>query len=168
MNARNLSALFVALALVAPSLSQAGEAIGPAKARGDYRGFYQSQTQGSPSVARSRPAYRYSTPRTAPVIAQTPVIQEVPGPVVAQAPTPAEARRFSQAPAAENEAVSKAVPCPEPQAVVSQPDSGRRYSYAPAPQYSSNPVRRYSSNVGQGSRPAWSLQKTDPSKYGGR
>lgn len=166
MNAK-FTALFVTLTLIAPSFGVAGEPIGPAKARGDYRGFYQSQTQRSRSVARSRPAYRYSTPRSAPVIVQSPVIREVPSAdAIAQAPV--EARRFSQAPAADNSAVATAKPCPESTAVTSQPSSGRRYSYAPAPQYSGNPVRRYSGNVGRSSQPAWSLPKTAPGKYSTR
>jgi hypothetical protein len=165
MNAK-FTALFVTITLFAPMLAQAGEAIGPAKARGDYRGFYQSQTQRSRSVARSRPAYRYSTPRSAPAIVQTPVIGEEEGAVIAQAPV--ETRRFSQAPAAEGSAAASAKPCPESAPVASQPSSGRRYSYAPAPQYSGNPVRRYSGNVGHSSQPTWALPKTAPGKYSTR
>jgi hypothetical protein len=167
MNAK-FTALFVAITLLAPNFGQAGQPIGTAKARGDYRGFYQSQTQRSRSVARSQPAYRYSTPRSAPVIVQTPVIREVPGPVVAQAPAPDASRRFSQAPAGEGNAVASAKPCPESAPVASQPNSGRRYSYAPAPQYSGNPVRRYSGNDGRSSQPTWALPKTAPGKYNAR
>lgn len=167
MNAK-FTALFVAITLFAPMLAQAGEAIGPAKARGDYRGFYQSQTQRSRSVTRSRPAYRYSTPRSAPVIVQTPVIREEEGTVIAQAPAPDVARRFSQAPTAEGGAATAAKACPESAPVASQPNSGRRYSYAPAPQYSGNPVRRYSGNVGRSSQPTWALPKTAPGKYSTR
>lgn len=167
MNAK-FTALFVALTLFAPMLAQAGDAIGPAKARGDYRGFYQSQTQRSRSVTRSRPAYRYSTPRSAPVIVQSDVIREVPGPVVAQAPSADASRRFSQAPAADGGAVATAKPCPESSPVASQPSSGRRYSYAPATQYSGNSVCRYSGNAAHSSQPTWALPKTDPGKYNSR
>jgi hypothetical protein len=166
MNAK-FTALFVAMTLFAPILAQAGEPIGPAKARGDYRGFYQSQTQRGRSVTRSRPAYRYSTPRSAPVIVRSEqVIPEEGGAVIAQAPV--EARRFSQAPAADSGAVADSKPCPEFAPVASQSNSGRRYSYAPATQYSGNPVRRYSGNGGRSSQPAWALPKTDPGKYNSR
>jgi hypothetical protein len=165
MNAK-FTALLVAMTLFTPMLAQAGEAIGPAKARGDYRGFYQSQTQRGRSVTRSRPAYRYGTPRSTPVIVQAPVIREEEGAVIAQAPV--EARRFSQAPAADGGAVANSKPCPESAPVASQPNSGRRYSYAPATQYSGNPVRSYSGNVSRRSQPAWALPKTDPGKYNSR
>ena len=158
MNAK-FTALFVAITLLAPSLSHAGQPIGTAKARGDFRPYSQAQRSDARSVTRSRPAYRYSAP----------VVREVPSAAIAQAPV--EERRFSQAPAAENSqpaAATSAKPCSERASVASQPSSGRRYSYAPAPQYSGNPVRRYSGNVGHSSRPTWSLPKTDAGKYSTR
>jgi hypothetical protein len=161
------TALFVALTLFAPSFALAGQALGTAKARGDYRPYWQAQQSVTRQVRRSRPTYRYSAPQSAPVIVRSaPVISEVPTDAVAQAPV--EVRRFSQAPSSENGAVSTAKPCPESAAVTSQPSSGRRYSYAPAPQYSGNPVRRYSGNAGRSSQPAWALPKTAPGKYSTR
>jgi hypothetical protein len=153
------------MTLVAPSLAQAGQPLGTAKARGDYRPYWQAQQSTSLSVRRSQPAYRYEAPV---IVRSAPVIREAPSAVVAQAPAPDTTRRFSQAPASENEAVSTSSPCPGSTAVASQPTSGRRYSYAPAPQYSGNPVRRYSSNVGRRGGPNWSLPKTDPGKYNSR
>ena len=60
MNAR-FTALFVAITLLVPSIGQAGEAVGTAKARGDY-GNFQSQGSVTRSAGRSRPTYRYSAP----------------------------------------------------------------------------------------------------------
>jgi hypothetical protein len=166
MNAK-FTALFVALILVVPSLAQAGQPLGTAKARGDYRPYWEAQQSVNRSVRRSRPAYRNTVPQAAPVIVRSaPVVRGEEGAVIAQAPV--EARRFSQAPANENSAVTTTKPCPESAAVTSQPSSGRRYSYAPAPQYSDNPVRRYSGNVGRSSQPAWALPKTSPGKYSTR
>jgi len=167
MNAK-LTALFVALTLIAPSFAEAGQPLGTAKARGDYRPYWQSQQSVARPVRRSRPAYRYYAPTgESAVVRSAPVIREVPSAdAIAQAPV--EARRFSQAPASENGAVSTAKPCPESAGVASQPSSGRRYSYAPAPQYSGNPVQRYSGNGGRSSQPAWALPKTAPGKYSTR
>ncbi len=158
MNASKLIALFLAISVMAPSLGQAGQALGTAKARGDFRSYSQAQRSVARSVTRSRPAYRYSAPRSAPMIVESPVIRAVPGPVVAQAPV--EGRRFSQAPATENQA--PATPSP------TTSSAGRRYSYAPAPQYSGSPVRRYSGDSEQSGRPTWSLPKTNPGKYNAR
>lgn len=166
MNAK-LTALFAALILVVPSLAQAGQPLGTAKARGDFRPFAEANRPTARSVTRSRPAYRFYAPQSESVIVRSaPAISEEEGAVIAQAPV--EARRFSQAPADENSEVTATKPCPESAAVTSQPSSGRRYSYAPAPEYSGNPVRRYSGNVGHSSRPTWSLPKTDPGKYSSR
>lgn len=169
MNARKVFLLVLAISLVGPSVGQAGQALGTAKARGDFRPYGQAQQSVSRSVRRSQPAYRYSAPRSAPVIVESPVISAVPGPVVAQAPV-TEARRFSHAPAAEKEAAatSSKKPCPQTTATVAPSSSGRRYSYAPATEYSGSSVRRYAGNSGRSSRPAWSLQKTDPGKYNTR
>jgi hypothetical protein len=169
MNARKVFLLILAISLIGPSVGQAGQAIGTAKARGDFRPFAEANRSTARSVTRSRPVYRYSAPQSAPVIVRSaPVIREVPGPVVAQAPTTDAARRFSQAPASENGAVSTAKPCPERAPVASQPSSGRRYSYAPAPTSSGNYSRSYSGNSGRSSAPTWSLPKTDSRKYNSR
>lgn len=161
------TALFVVLTLIAPSFALAGQPLGTAKARGDYRPYWQAQQSVSRSVRQSRPTYRYNAPQSAPVIVRSaPVIREVPTDAIAQAPV--EARRFSQAPANENGAVSTAKPCPESGAVTSQPSTGRRYSYAPAPTSSGNFSRSYSGNVGRSSQPAWALPKTAPGKYSTR
>lgn len=167
MNARKSFVLFLAVSLLGTSIGQADQAIGTAKARGDFRSYNQAQRSAARCVTRSRPAYRYSAPRSAPVIVESPVIREVPGPVVAQAPT--DGRRFSQTPAMENEAAttSSTKPCSEPSSAAAT-SSGRRYSYAPTAGYSASPVRRYSGNARQSSRPNWSLQKTDPGKYNAR
>jgi hypothetical protein len=161
--------LFVAIALLAPSLGQAGQALGTAKSRGDFRPFAEVNPSTSRIVARSRPVYRSTAPQSAPVIVRSaPVIREVPGPVVAQVPTTDAARRFSQAPASENGAVSTAKPCPERASVASQPSSGRRYSYAPAPASSGNFSRSYSSNSGRSNTPTWAQPKTDSRKFNSR
>jgi hypothetical protein len=155
MNARNLTALFVAITLLVPSLGHAGQAVGTAKARGDFRSFNQAQQSVARSVTRSRPVYRYSAPQSAPVIVRSaPVIREEAGAVVAQAPV--EARRFSQAPAAENAPTAQSAPTTS---------SARRYSYAPS---TSGTMRNYSGNVGRSSRELWSLPKTDPQKFNAR
>ncbi len=169
MNARKIFLLILAIGLVIPSVGQAGQALGPAKARGDFRPFSEAQQSATRSPRRSRPTYRYSAPRSAPVIVESPTVRDVPGPVVAEAPA-AEARRFSQAPAVEKEAAgtTSSTPCPQNSVTSAPPSSGRRYSYAPAPQYSGSPVRRYSGNSGHTSRPTWSLLKTDPGKYNTR
>lgn len=168
MNAK-FTTLFVAIALLAPSLGQAGQTLGTAKARGDFRPFAEANRSTARSVTRSRPVYRYSAPQSASAIVRSaPVIREVPGPVVAQAPTTDAARRFSQAPAGETGSVSTAKPCPERAPVASQPSSGRRYSYAPAPASSGNFSRSYSSNSGRSSTPTWALPKTDSRKFNSR
>ena len=168
MNARKVFLLILAISLVGPSFGQAGEALGTAKARGDFRPYSQAQQSATRSVRRSQPAYRYSAPRSAPVIVESPVIREVPGPIVAQAPV-AEARRFSQAPAAEKDATATSnQPCPQTSATAAPSSSGRRYSYAPAPASSGNYSRSFSGNSGRSSAPTWSLPKTDPRKFNSR
>ena len=170
MNARKVFLLILAISLVGPSVGQAGEALGTAKARGDFQALSQANRSiDSLRVRRSQPAYRYSAPRSAPVIVESPVIRDVPGPVVAQAPV-AEARRFSQAPVAEQEAAatSNNKPCPQATATAAPSSSGRRYSYAPAPASSGNYSRSYSGNSGRSSIPTWSLPKTDSRKYNSR
>ena len=173
MNARNLTALFVAITLFVPSLGHAGQALGTAKARGDFRPFSQSQQSVARSVRQSRPASRYSAPQSAPVIARTPMIQEEAGAVIAQAPV--EARRFSQAPADENQTAvtTSGNPCQGTSVASAPSSSGRRYSYAPdssapAMSYSGSPARSYSGNVGRSSQPLWSLPKTDSRKFNAR
>ena len=139
MNARKSIALFIVFSLLGMNAMQAGQPLGTAKARGDYRSYSQAQQSGS----RARPAYRYS----APIVRSTPAIRAEQAPVVAQAPS--DARRYSVAPSTDEKAVtsSKApTPCPSASSVTS---SGRRYS----------------GNSGRTSKPAWSLQKTDPGKY---
>ncbi len=169
MNARKVFLAVLAISLVGPSVGQAGQALGTAKARGDFRPYSQAQQSASRGVRRSQPAYRYSAPRSAPVIVETPVIRDVPGPVVAQAPV-AEARRFSQAPIAEQEAAATSTnkPCPQATATAAPSSSGRRYSYAPAPTSSGNYSRSYSGNSGRSSTPTWSLPKTDSRKFNNR
>lgn len=169
MNARKVFLLVLAISLVGPSVGQAGQAVGTAKARGDFRSYSQAQQSVARSVRRSQPAYRYSAPRSAPVIVESPVIRDVPGPLVAQAPV-AEARRFSESPAAETEAAatSSNEPCPQTSAIAAPSSSGRRYSYAPAPASSGNYSRSFSGNSGQSSTPSWSLPKTDSRKFNSR
>lgn len=169
MNVRKVFLLVLAISLVGPSVGHAGQALGTAKARGDFRPYSQAQQSVTRSVRRSQPAYRYSAPRSAPVIVESPIVRDVPGPVVAQAPV-AEARRFSQAPAAEQEAAATSdnKPCPQTTATAAPSSSGRRYSYAPAPASSDNYNRSYSSNSGRSSTPTWSLPKTDPRKFNSR
>ncbi len=166
MNASKVFALVLASSLVGPSAGQAGQAIGPAKARGDVRPFSQTQQSADCYVRRTQPAYRYSAPQTAQATVESQVNPDVPDSVVAQAPA-AEARRFSQAPAAEKEAASTSdsKPCPQNSATATSSSSGRRYSYAPGSQYSGNSGRSYSRNSGNSSSPTWSLLKTNPAKY---
>jgi hypothetical protein len=162
MNAK-FTALFVAITLLAPSFSQAGQAIGTAKARGDY-GNYQSQGSTPRWANQARSNYRNSAPRYS-----APVVREVPSTAIAQAPV--EARRFSQAPAVKNNqpaVAANAKPCRESAPVASQPSSGRRYSNSPAPASTGNFSRSYSSNSGRSSAPTWSLPKTDSRKFNSR
>jgi hypothetical protein len=169
MNASKLIALFLAISVMAPSVVQAGQALGTAKARGDFRPFAEANRSVGRSVTRSRPVYRYSAPRTAPVIVRSaPVIREEAGAVIAQAPV--EARRFSQAPAAENKsaATTSANPCQGNSTAAAPSSSGRRYSYAPAPASSGNYSRSFSGNSGRSNIPTWSLPKTDSRKYNSR
>jgi hypothetical protein len=169
MSTRKVFLLVLVVSLVGPSAGQAGQALGTAKARGDFRPYSQAQQSVTRNVRRSRPAYRYSAPRSAPVIVESPVIRDVPGPVVAQAPA-TEARRFSQAPAAEKEAAatSSDKPCPQTSATAAPSSSVRRYSYAPAPASSGNFSRSYSGNSGRSSTATWSLPKTDSRKFNSR
>jgi hypothetical protein len=168
MSARKVFLLILSISLVGPSIGQAGQAPGTAKARGDFRPYSQAQQSVTRSVRRSQPAYRYSAPRSAPVIVESPAIRDVPGPVVAQAPV-AEARRFSQAPAAEQEtaATSNNKPC-QVTATGAPSGSRRRYSYAPAPASSGNYSRSYSGNFSRSSTPTWPLPKTDSRKFNSR
>lgn len=157
MNASKLVALFLAIGMLGTTVVQAGEALGPAKARGDFRPFSEAQQP----VSRSRSIYRYRAPvaRTAPRTQQTTES--------AVAAAPSDSRRYSAAPSTEQEAVAsspKSSPCPSTPSVS---DSGRRYSYAPAPATSGNSYRSYSRGSGHSSQPAWSLLKTDPRKYSG-
>jgi hypothetical protein len=156
MNASKLMALFVAISVMAPSFAEAGQPLGPPKARGDFRPYWEANRSVARSITRSRPVYRYSAPQSAPVIVRSaPVIHEEEGAIIAQAPV--EARRFSQAPAAEN------APAVQPAPTTSS--AGRRYSYAPS---TGSPMRSYSGNVGRSSQPTWSLPKTDPRKFNAR
>jgi hypothetical protein len=165
MNAK-FTALFVSLTLIAPNIGVAGQPIGTAKARGDF-GNYQSQGSSPRWAAQARSNNRYSAPRYSAPRYSAPVVREVPSAdAIAQAPV--EARRFSQAPASENGAVSTAKPCPDSAAVASPPSSGRRYSYAPAPASTGNFSRSYSSNSGRSSTPTWALPKTDSRKFNSR
>lgn len=149
MNAGRSVTLFVALALLVPSIGHAREGLGTAKARRDYYSF-QPQRSANCLIVRSRSTYQYSVP----------VVREVPSDSIAQAPT--GERRFSQSPS-----VERINPSQEPATTVTQP-SGRRYSYAPAPQSAGPPVQRYSGNVGRSSQPLWALPKTDPRKHSAR
>lgn len=172
MNARNLFASLVALLMLGASFAEARPAVGTAKARGVYNEF--SAPRSGRSTARSQPAYqyRYSTPAapSAPMVVQGPAAASI-NPQVAQAP--AEARRYSYAPAADGAVTSS--PCP----MTTVPEAGRRYSYAPAETsvapapayaprvYSSRPSYSGRSSGGS-SNPNFPLLKTDPRKYNTR
>lgn len=140
----------------------------------NYKPAVQQARNSSRTVTRSRPTYRYSAPRSAPVIVRSaPAIRAEEGAVIAQAPV--EARRFSQAPTAENQpkVTSSGNPCHGTSIASAPSQSGRRYSYAPgssapAMGYSGSPARSYSGNVGRSSQPLWSLPKTDSRKFNAR
>lgn len=166
MYARNTFASLALLGLLVTSAA-AAPAIGPAKARGDYRpGAWQVQRSGSYDRSYSRSAVPAGTVQhayTAPT---------APAPAVAQAPS--EVRRFSYAPQTSAAGATPVVanPCPQ----VAPSESGRRYSYAPAPEVHSAPaVDAYQPHYGTsgrvrsgGSRELWALPKTDPRKYSSR
>ncbi|HMP06098.1 MAG TPA: hypothetical protein PJ982_07095 [Lacipirellulaceae bacterium] len=165
MNARNLLASMLAVALLGVGIAQAAPAVGTAKARGDYRpgalGTTRDPGYGS-TYARRAPGYRsYNAP-----------VAAVPRPMIAQAP--AEGRRFSYAPSAAGTATT--VPCPEASVV---PQAGRRYSHAPEATVAPTPTvaapRAYSGGSSfnraparSGSKPLWALPKTDPRKFNAR
>ncbi len=160
MNTLKVFCFVFASTLLVLSVGQAREAVGPAKTRGDYRTFSESQKPETHRVRRSQPSYRYSAPQAVPMTADSQVTQNVPA-------QEAEERRFSQAPAGDTEAASTSSnnPCQPSTATAAPSNSGRRYSYAPAPQYSGNTFRRYDGNSRRSSQPTWSLQKTAQGKY---
>jgi hypothetical protein len=157
MNATRMFSLAIVLGMLGASFAHAAP---PAKARGDYRPNY-GRVQRSSSWSGTR--YRAPVVRSAPAYAPA---------VIAQAPT--EVRRFSYAPQAPAVTTAPTVvnPCPP----VTTVESGRRFSYAPAPAVESAPVVRsyqpaYSRPVyrsGGGGRDLWALPKTDPRKYSSR
>ena len=171
MNVRKTLILSFVFALAAVSAAQAGPTIGTAKARGDYRGWNATQSQRS--VARSRPAYQYRAPamQSSPMIARAPAAVS-PAPQVAQAPV--ASRRFSYAPATDNEAGAGVVTGSQCGQTAVAPKSGRRFSYSPEPSVAPavsaprafsggsgySPSRRGSATVDR-----WALPKTDPRKF---
>jgi hypothetical protein len=160
MNATRIFSSAIILGMLGASLAQAAP---PAKARGDYRpNFGRIQSSSSWSGTRYR----------APVVRSAPVIASPAPTIVAQAPT--EIRRFSYAPQAPAATSAPTVvnPCPP----VTTVESGRRFSYAPAPAVEPVPVvrsyqpayNRPAYRSGGGGRDLWALPKTDARKYSSR
>jgi hypothetical protein len=166
MSSRIYITAIAVISLIGMSEAQAGQPIGTAKARGDFRSFGSPQR----SVARSNSGYRYRAPvvRSETVIVQAPTA--APETAVAQAPAPADQRRMSHDPAAQEQAEADAPatsPCP---GVTAQ--SGRRYSYSPeaaAPVVGGQTRRSYATaRNGAIGGELWSLPKTDPRKFNSR
>lgn len=164
MNARTLFTMSVVIALLGSTAVQAGQAVGTAKARGDYRSFSKAYHM----VSQSRPVYRCRpmSTQSAPVaVNSSPTTQ--PAPAQATAKAPMVTRRFSEAPSTENQATTASSTNLSPAASTAPqaPASVRRYSYAPAPAYSGYQTRRYMSNSTHSEHAVWPLPKADPNKY---
>lgn len=177
MNVYKNCAALVVIVLLSSNLLAAP--VGTAKARGDYRGFWQSQGRSSqpmsrysvPSRGYRAPAARYSTPmyaRSAPVMISSEPLVVSSQPIVAEsqnaaiAAAPAEGRRFSYSPApAVSTDLSVGGSCaavrPAPRAAATTVQ-GRRFSYNPA-----GSARSRSTSVER-----WQVPKADPRKYSGR
>jgi ribonuclease E len=145
MKAKFAFALAGMVAMIAASVAAAAP-IGTAKARGDYRPFWQSQL--APVRVASRGYARRAT--TSAVAVEAPVAAPAAQPQVAQAP--AEGRRFSYEPAQAPAAAAPATTMP----MTAAPTT------APAPRYYAPRVHCSSSRT---TLDRWALPKTDPRKY---
>jgi len=146
MSAWKITGMFLLAGLVVTSVASARPAMGPAKARGDYRGF--SSSWRSPCYGYGRSYRTYA-----------PAVRSTPAPAVAEAP--AESRRFSYDPSvqAESSAVDSAAPVDSvPQAI----EGGEQFDSSSMRPRS---YRAFSGGSSRAAKPAWALPKTDPRKY---
>jgi hypothetical protein len=160
MNFRKLLTLATLLATLAASSALAAP-VGTAKARGDYRPFWQSNWN-QPAVRHHAYARRSYAPMVvasapAPVAIAAPAATTTSAPQVAQAPD--AGRRFSYEPqtAAPQQATAAPAIAPAPQAAPATTMAAPQRMMA-APRHYSRRATRHTPN-------RWALPKTDPRKY---